>query len=329
MGSEMNVSNTKLRILYLYQHLLRHSDEDHPISTSQLIEDLKNEYDIEVNRNTLANDLAMLNKSGFSIEVIHSQSNSYYIDTQTFDQAELKVLIDAISSSKFITEKKSKALIEKLLSLTSEHSAVQLRRHVYVEGRVKSDNEKGYYIVDVINEAIDKQRRIRFQYADYSTKKRKVVRHDGEYYVVSPYSLIWDGDYYYVVGYSETRGRVQSFRLDRFYKTPELMDVPRIEPPAGFNLDAYAKSVFRMYDTDEPVEVRLLCENRLANAIIDRFGKSISLDEVDDEHFTITAMVCASPTFYRWVFGWNGDVKILEPETVVEEYKEMARKALE
>ena len=160
-------TGTKLRILYLYQHLLRHSDADHPISTGQLIKDLKEQYDIDVNRNTLANDLAMLHKSGFSIEVIHSQSNSYYIDTQAFDTAELKVLIDAVSSSKFITERKSKLLIDKLLSLTSEHNAEQLRRHVYVEGRVKSDNEKGYYIVDQINDAIDTGRKIRFQYADY------------------------------------------------------------------------------------------------------------------------------------------------------------------
>ena len=320
---------TKLRILYLYQYLLRYSDSDHPISTGQLIQDLKEHYNIHVNRNTLANDLAILHKSGFNIEVIHSQSNSYYIDTQTFDQAELKVLIDAISSSKFITEKKSKELINKLLSLTSEHSAAKLRRHVYVEGRVKSDNEKGYYIVDVINEAIDTQSKIRFQYADYSAKKRKVMRHDGEFYVVSPYALIWDGDYYYAVGYSETRGRVQSFRLDRFYKTPELLDEPRMEPPKGFSLDAYAKSVFRMYDTDELVAVTLLCENRLANAIIDRFGKSVVMDEIDISHFSVTVDVCASPTFYRWVFGWNGGMKILEPESVLQEYKNMLSNALD
>lgn len=321
-------SNTKLRILYLYQHLLKYSDAEHPISTGQLIGSLKEEYSIDVNRNTLANDLAMLNKSGFNIEVVRSQSNSYYIDTQTFDLAELKVLIDAVSSSKFITEKKSKELIEKLLSLTTEHSAAQLRRHVYVEGRVKSENEKGYYIVDVINEAIDTGCKIRFQYADYSTKKRKVMRHDGAYYVVSPYALIWDGDYYYVVGYSEGRGQVQSFRLDRFYRTPEMMDEPAIPVPASFSLDAYAKSVFRMYDTDEPVEVELLCTNRLANAIIDRFGKSVALNEVDDNHFTVNVEVCASPTFYRWVFGWQGEMKILGPMTVAEEYREMCKKAL-
>ena len=322
-------STTKLRILYLYQHLLKHSDAEHPISTGQLIADLKKEYDIDVNRNTLANDLAMLNKSGFSIEVVRSQSNSYYIDTGIFDLAELKVLIDAVSSSKFITEKKSKELIEKLLTLTTDNFAAQLRRHVYVEGRVKSDNEKGYYIVDAINKAIDDGVKIRFQYADYSVKGRKILRHDGEYYVVSPYALIWDGDYYYVVGYSEKRGIVQSFRLDRFYRTPEVLKEVAVPAPKGFSLEMYAKSVFRMYDTDQPMEVQLLCENRLANAIVDRFGKNIEMTVVDTNHFTVNVMVCASPTFYRWVFGWNGGMKILSPENALAEYQDMARKALE
>lgn len=322
-------STTKLRILYLYQHLLKHSDAEHPISTGQLIADLKKEYDIDVNRNTLANDLAMLDKSGFNIEVIHSQSNSYYIDTQKFDLAELKILIDAVSSSKFITEKKSKALIEKLLSLTTDHYASQLRRHVTVEGRVKSDNEKGYYIVDAINEAIDDGVKIRFQYADYSVKGRKILRHDGEYYVVSPYALIWDGDYYYVVGYGEKRRIVQSFRLDRFYRTPEVLKESAVPAPEGFSLEMYAKSVFRMYDTDQPVEVQLLCVNKLANAIVDRFGKNTAMMAVDINHFTVNVTVCASPTFYRWVFGWNGDMKILGPKSVVVEYKEMLLRSLE
>ena len=120
---------------------------------------------------------------------------------------------------------------------------------------------------------------------------------------------------------------MQSFRLDRFYRTPEKLDEPAIPAPASFSLDAYAKSVFRMYDTDEPVEVELLCTNRLANAIIDRFGKGVDLVEVDDNHFTVTVDVCASPTFYRWVFGWGGEMKILGPDKLVEEYKEMCKNA--
>jgi predicted DNA-binding transcriptional regulator YafY len=322
-------SGTKLRILYLYQHLLNHSDAEHPISTGQLITDMKVQYDILVSRNTLANDIAMLQKSGINIEVIHSQSNSYYIDTERFDLAELKILIDAVSSSKFITKRKSEELIDKLLTLTSEQHAEQLRRHVYVNDRVKSENEKGYYIVDTINEAIDKHRKIRFQYADYNTKKCKVVRHGGEPYIVSPYALIWDGDYYYVVGYSEKRGIIQCFRLDRIFHTPEMLGEEAVPAPEDFSIDAYSKSVFRMYDTDRPVEVELLCRNYIMNAVIDHFGTDVAVEERDEEHFSVRVRVCASPTFYRWVFGWGGDMRILGPESVLEEYKGMARKVLE
>ncbi len=322
-------SKTKLRILYLYKHLLLHSDIDHPISTNQLIADMKSQYDIDVSRNTLVNDLTMLNQSGFNVEVIHSHSNSYYIDTDKFDLAELKILVDAVSSSKFITMKKSEDLIERLISLTSEQNAAQLRRHIYVNDRVKSENEKGYYIVDVINEAIDLSRKIRFQYADYSTKKRKVVRHGGEPYIVSPYALIWDGDYYYVVGYCDRREIVQCFRLDRIYRTPEMLEEKVVPAPRDFSIDVYSKAVFRMYDTDQPVVVELYCKNYIMNAVIDHFGKSVQVDEVDDEHFTVRVKVCASPTFYRWVFGWSGDMKIMRPDSIAEEYKMMARKALE
>ena len=322
-------NQTKLRLLYLYQHLLQHTDAEHPLSTPQLIEILDKQYGIEVSRNTLANDFKMLEHAGISFEVIHSQQNKYYYDGRVFDVAELKVLIDAVSSSKFITEKKSRDLIEKLISLSTENQAAKLRRHVQVEGRVKSDNERGYYIVDVINEAIDIGCKIRFQYADYSTKKRKVIRHNGAYYVVSPYALVWDGDYYYVIGFSEMRGKVQNFRLDRIYRSPELLpEEPVVPAPRGFNLVEYTKEVFRMFGTEAPVKVELLCKNYIMNAVIDQFGTKLRVEETDEEHFMIKPLVCASPTFYRWVFGWNGDMQIIGPNSILEEYKAMARKAL-
>ena len=323
-------NKTKLRLLYLYQHLLQYTDAEHKLTTPQLIEILNKQYGIEVNRNTLANDFKMLEQAGIKFEVVHSQQNQYYYDGRVFDLAELKILIDAISSSKFITEKKSRELIEKVLSLTTEHNATSLRRHVHVEGRVKSENERGYYIVDTINDAIDGGYKIKFQYADYSTKKRKVVRHDGEYYVVSPYSLVWDGDYYYVIGFSEMRGKVQNFRLDRIFHLPEpLPNEPIIPAPHGFNLAEYSREVFRMFGTDKPVHVQLLCKNYIMNAIVDKFGTRIPVEEVDEDHFKIDPLVCPSPTFLRWVFGWNGDMKILGPESVREDYKAMCRKGLE
>ena len=323
-------NQTKLRLLYLYQHLINYTDAEHTLSTPELIKILKEQYEINVNRNTLANDFDMLEKAGIHIEVIHSQQNRYYYGGQTFDIPELKVLIDTVASSKFITEKKSTELIEKLLSLTNEQSAEKLRRHVSVEGRVKSDNERGYYVVDIINEAIELGCKIKFQYADYSPKKRKILRHDGEYYVVSPYSLVWDGDYYYVIGFSEMRGKVQNFRLDRIYRSPDLMqDEPIVPAPREFNIAEYKREVFRMFGTRSPIRVPLLCKNYIMNSVIDHFGTRIPVEVVDVEHFKITPLVCASPTFYRWVFGWNGDMKILGPEAVKAEYEAMARKALE
>ena len=322
-------NGTKLRLLYLYQHLVKSSDQEHPISTSQLMEDLKQLYGIVVNRNTMANDLNMLNQAGLRIEVIHDRQNLYYYDGQVFDLAELKILIDAVSSSKFITEKKSKDLIGKLLSLTNGNGAEKLRRHIYVEERVKSDNEKGYYIVDAVNEAIDSGRKITFQYTEYNNRKRKILKHEGEYYVVSPYALIWDGDYYYVVGFSERRGIIQNFRLDRIAKSTSILDEPARPAPDDFNLKKYFESVFRMFPADEQVSVELLCESFIMKAMVDQFGIKVQTEETDDSHFKATVSVCPSPTFYRWVFGWNGAMKILGPANVLEEYRGMCRKGLE
>ena len=285
------------------------------MTTPQLIEILDKQYGIEVSRNTLANDFKMLEQVGVKFEVVHSQQNQYYYDGRVFDLAELKIMIDAISSSKFITEKKSRDLIEKVLSLTTEHNATSLRRHVHAEGRVKSENERGYYIVDTINDAIDGGYKIKFQYADYNTKKRKVVRHDGEYYVVSPYALVWDGDYYYMIGYCNNREHMRHFRLDRIYRIPTvLVDEEAVPAPKNFQLAKYLQRVFRMYGGEETVEVELLCADFIMNAIIDHFGTSVRSREIDDNHFVAAVEVSPSPNFYRWVFGWNGAMKIISPK---------------
>lgn len=328
MKEEKMENQTKLRLLYLYQHLMQHTDAEHRLSTSQIIEILDSEYGIEVNRNTLANDFKMLDKAGIHISVLHSQQNQYYYDEHIFDPAELKILIDAVSSSRFITEKKSQELIEKLLTLTTKEQASQMRRHVQAEGRIKTENEAGYHIVDLINEAIECGCKIRFQYSDYSPRKRKVVRHDGQYYVLSPYSLIWDGDYYYVIGYSEMRGKVQSFRIDRLYRAPELLEEDIIPPPENFDLKKYTRETFRMFGTDSLETVTLLCRNVVMNAVIDYFGTQIPVEIVDEDHFKISPRICPSPTFYRWVFGWNGKMRILGPSYICEEYRRMALNAL-
>lgn len=211
-------NGTKLRILYLYQHLVRHTDADHTLSTAELMKILREEYAVKVSRNTISDDLAMLHDCGLNIEHYESTQNKYYYDGQTFDLAELKVLVDAISASKFITQRKCDELITKLLTLTTVDNARKLRRHIYVENRVKPDNQNGYYVVDAINEAIDTRRKISFFYTDFDMNKQRCTANEGRPYTVSPYTLIWDGDCYYTRGFCDERQEMRNFRVDRIYE---------------------------------------------------------------------------------------------------------------
>lgn len=316
-------NGTKLRILYLYQHLVQYTDAEHTLSTAELIKILKEDYSVKVSRNTISDDLVMLHDCGLHIEHYESTQNKYYYDGHVYKLAELKVLVDAISSSKFITQRKSDELIAKLLTLTNSQNAAKLRRHIYALGRVKTDNEYGYYIVDVINEAIDAKRKISFFYTDFDVEKQRYITNDGEPYTVSPYTLVWDGDYYYMRGFCDERQEMRNFRLDRIAEQPKILNQIAVMPPEGYTPAEYSKHVFRMYDSDEPVVVQLYCHVSVMKYLIDNFGADVETESVDDEHFKAAVTVCASVTFYRWVFGFNGKIKIIGPQRVTDEYKEM------
>ena len=253
----------------------------------------------------------------------------YYLSDRTLSLPELRLLIDAVLSSKFITEKKSQELVEKLISLTGEASADKLRRTVHVTGKAKSDNEKGYYIVDAINDAIHLGRRISFYYFDYDGRKKHRLRNDGAPYTVSPYDLIWDGDFYYLTGFCDERDEVRTFRVDRIEKQPEILDLPIIARPKGYQVEKYTQEVFRMFATQEAAEVKLLCNNELMKAVIDVFGTGVRTKPVGEDRFQASVKVCVSPTFFRWVFGWDGLMKIESPSNVKARYKEMLAKELE
>ena len=319
----------KLRILYLYQHLLQHTDAEHPLSTAELMKILKEQYAINVSRNTISDDLAILHDCGLHIEHYESTQNKYYYDGHVYDLAELKLLVDAISSSRFITQRKSDELITKLLTLTSAANAAKLRRHVYVSGRAKSENEQGYYIVDAIHEAIDSHRKIRFIYTDYDVNKERYATNDGSPYTVSPYTLEWDGDYYYLRGFCDERQAVRTFRIDRIVEQPKILNQIAVSSPEDYSPAQYSKCVFRMFDTDQPEEVQLLCHVSTMKHIIDHFGTDVKTEPIDEESFRANILVCTSSTFYRWIFGFNGKIRILGPKSVKTAYREMLRKALE
>jgi predicted DNA-binding transcriptional regulator YafY len=317
---------TKPRILYLKKILEERTDEEHPLSTTQLINILNEEYGISAHRTTVTKDIAALQEFGMDIVTIHSTQSKYFVASRKFELPELKLLIDAVESSKFITKKKSDALIEKIHTLTSPAQVKKLKRNNYVVNRIKPDNEQIYYIIDAINDAINMGKQISFRYYDYTGLKKKVLRNKGEIYKLSPYKLLWNGDNYYVIGYSEKKRKVINFRVDRIAGTPEILDKDVIAMPDDFDIENFTKEVFFMFP-GKSIMVDLRCDNSLMKTMVDRFGEDVTTLAYDMISFRIQTEVSASPTFFGWVFGFNGKVQILAPESVKEQYRQMIARA--
>ena len=327
-NKRLHESELGLRLFYLYRLLEQYTDEDHSLTTNQLREMMKKEHGIVMHRTTVYNDIALLEKAGVYTHCYRARANQYYLESRKFELPELKLLIDAVESSRFITESQSQELTEKLITLTSKANAGKLKRNLHVPGRVKSPNKMVFYIVDAINEAIIAGKRISFQYIDYNSRKQEILRNKGAAYTVSPYSLIWNGDYYYLVGYYHEKEDIRTFRVDRIKKQPEILEDAADPAPEDFDITRYTREVFRMYDTEDPVPVTLVCENEVMKGVLDAFGMDIKVKRASKGHFQTTVMACTSPTFYGWVFQWSGKVQIVAPEEAVAEYQEMAKKAL-
>ncbi len=315
----------KSKILYLYKLLLENTDEQHPLSTTDIIQKL-GELGIEVTRKTVASDIALLQEFGVDIIGIRSTRKLYYIASRDFELPEVKLLVDAVESSKLITPKKSKQLVEKLSKLVSREEAKELCRHVFVDKRIKPENERVYYYIDIIHTAIAKSLQIEFQYFDYTPEKKRVYKHNGQIYALSPYALAWNNDHYYALGHCENHGNISQFRVDRMAKVT-LMQKTAQPSPNDFNAAEYANRIFDMYD-GETKTVELQCDNELMKIIIDRFGEEVHTATRDTQHFMATVDVCISPTFFGWVFQFGERMKILSPLDVQKEYVDMLNRTL-
>ena len=312
----------KLRPFYVAKMLYEQTDEEHYLTIAQIIDELKTQYGISTSRGTVGDDIKALQTFGVEIEVEQSTQNRYYLIGRRFDLPELKALIDAVESARFIPKEKSSALVDKLSLLASPFSIPKLVRNVDVENRIKADNEKIYYIMDALNDAINDKKKVSFQYYTYNRNKERVAKHDGEVYVFSPYKMIWNGDYYYAVGYSEKHNSIGSFRVDRIVTTPKILSEEQHEPPKGFDLNTYLNSMFRMYN-GERKQVELICDNDLMDAVIDKFGKDVDVSAYDENSFKVDVMTSVGNVFYSWIFGFGGRVYINSPEDVKAEYAKM------
>lgn len=322
--ADINKAGTKGRVLFLRKYLEDHTDDNHIITTEELI-NLYAQNGYKAQRQTIADDVAVLIASGFEIIIEQvarnrTKTNAYHIGARLFELPELKLLVDATSSSRFITAEKSELLISKLSQLTNEENRASLVSRIFTSDRLKTSNTNVLVNIDVVYQAIQDKKKISFHYWDYTATKEKVFRHDGQEYIASPYALVWDDDRYYVPSYSDQREKTVKYRIDRMCDVVELEEDAYIDPE--FNVAQYAKKVIKMFDDDLPEEtVYLRCENSFMQNILDRFGEETKTEIVDDESFRAEVVVVPSSTFFSWVMQFKGGILIEGPNDVKESYE--------
>lgn len=321
-------NNQKTKLLVLYRLLLKKGDEDHPISTPELIEALDREG-IPAERKSVYTDMEALQEFGLDVQLRKGKNGGWFLGERDFELPELKLLVDAVQSSRFISRKKSEALIRKLAGLTSEYQARQLRRQVYVDRRVKTDNESVYYAIDRLHAAITAGRAVTFQYFDYDVHREKIFRREGKRYVVSPYGLIWSDENYYLVGWEHGGTELRHYRVDRM-NSLSVSGLPREgdETCKNFDLAQYGQKHFHMFSGRE-AKVRLRCGKDFVNVMLDRFGQEAMLIPDGEDHFVLTVDAVVSPQFYGWLFGLGHEVQLTAPDWAVAEYREMLARAME
>lgn len=315
-------SNQKFKLYRLAQIMLEMTDEDHYLTMPQIKEELA-KYEVTADRKTLYADLKDLDELGIEVEGEPcGKGYHYHVINRQFELAELKLLVDAIQSSKFITEKKTNHLIKKLEKLVSKYDAAALQRQVYVSERIKTMNETIYYSVDAIHNAISQDKKIRFQYSQWNIKKESELRKGGAFYYISPWGLSWDNENYYLVGYDSEAQRIKHYRVDKMHRIA-LVNEKR-EGRESFNkldMALYSKKSFGMFGGVEE-NVKLRVQNSLVGVIIDRFGKDVMIIPSGKEHFTVNIDVQISSQFLSWVFALGEGVQIVGPDSVVERARE-------
>lgn len=313
-------SNQKAKILYLIQLFQEETDEEHPLSRKELEQRLA-DMGIHAERKSLYNDIETLKNFGMDITYRKEHPEGYYLASRDFELPELKLLVDAVQSSRFITQKKSDVLIRKIEKLASRYEARALQRQVVVADRIKSMNESIYYNVDQIHAAIAMNRQILFRYFEWTVSKEIRLKKGGGSYRVSPWALTWDNENYYLIGYDMDAGIIKHFRVDRMLRIEQIEQARAGREAFGrFDIARYTKRTFGMFGgCEETVKMRF--HNRYVGVVIDRFGRDVWMRPDGEEHFVVSTEVAVSEQFFGWITGLGRDVEILSPETVVDEYR--------
>ena len=305
------------RSLFILKYLTEQTDEKHLATITNINEYLR-QYDLDANRETISDCIKELQDVGYDIFCVRSTQNQYYMRERPFSLAEVKLLVDAVQSSRFISEEQSLELVSKLADLVGSHKGEILKRHLYIESRAKTDNTGIMEYVDKIHQAITDNRKIKFKYFEYNANKEKVLRYDGYTYTLSPCVLVWNNDMYYVVGVYKDKEGFAKFRVDRIKAFSKKTFCPH--NPKVISLNGQSEKEFSMMN-GETCEVELLCENKLMSSIIDKFGDDVKTESVDEAHFKAIVDVDLSGNFYGWVFASKGKMRIIAPERVKDEFQ--------
>lgn len=311
-------ANQKRKLLVLYRFLLARTDEDHPVTVREMQDELAR-WDISAERKSIYADMEELRQLGVDIQSRKGKSPGWFIGQREFELAELKLLVDAVQSSRFLTVRKSDSLIRKLEGLASVHQARKLQRQVYVDRRVKTMNESIFYNVDKLHSAIAADRAVAFRYFEYNMKKEKVYRREGKRYYVSPCGLIWDNENYYLAAWDGANEEVRHYRVDKM--TDITITGMARHVPEDWDPEGYARRHFGMFSGRQG-QVRLRCAASLAGVVLDRFGQDVMLIPDGEDHFTVTLDVVVSPPFWGWLFGLGDGVEVLSPGWAVEEFRQ-------
>ena len=322
----MKLSHQKLKLFYLMKILMEKTDEEHTITVPEMIAEL-GKLGISAERKSVYDDLEYLKLFGLDVCSRKTRTHDYFIGSREFELPELKLLVDSVQASKFITHKKSMELISKIEKLTSEANAKKLHRQVFVTNRVKTVNETIYYNVDKIHDAIAANKQITFKYYDLDVNRKKVYRKNGDRYTESPVALTWDDENYYLITYKEKYDDYAHYRVDKM-ESIEITEEDRVLSEEPFDLSAYSKTTFAMFGGEE-TEVSIKFENDLVGVVFDRFGTDVRIVKADEDHFICTVKVAVSPHFLSWIVSFGRRAKIMSPDYVVDEMYALIRESLE
>jgi predicted DNA-binding transcriptional regulator YafY len=316
-------SKNKIVALRILEVLTRYSDESHELNAAQIIGYLEDVYDLKVERKAVYRDIAALEECGYDII---KNGRGYFLGARPFESAEIRLLIDAVQSARFISGKKTQQMIQKLGTLCSEYDFKALKQQVFLDSRTKCANEEVFYSIDAINRAISGAKKLTFKYLKYDEKRKAVPRYGGKIYEVNPYSLVWADDAYYLICNMDKYDTLAHYRVDRMAsaqikdkKRRPVTDIPGFKE--GLDAAKYIKGRFTMFSGEEK-KVQIRFHNSLRDVVYDRFGTDVTAHD-EGEYMVATVSVLPSPGFYSWLFMLGDKAKLLYPESVVSEYRKM------